>query len=119
MAVVNVDDGAGRAKGGGLGIEPLTIAVTMGARARGLLGTRSFSGMLLLAPCGSVHTFGMAYPIDIAFVGRSGEVLRSARAVGPNRLMRCRKAAMTIERQHDPCAGWFSQGDTIALISAE
>lgn len=107
------------ARSGGFRVSPVLVAATMAARAKGLLGTRSFEGALLLVPCRRVHTFGMAYSLDIAFVDRSGKVLRSVRAVGPNRLTGCRGALATIERQHDPCDDWFAQGDTIALAAAE
>ena len=41
---------------------------------------------LLLAPCGSVHTFGMRFSIDILFLDRQNRVLAVARDVGPCRV---------------------------------
>ena len=45
----------------------LEVARTRGARARGLLGRDGIEGALLLAPCRSVHSFGMRFAIDVAF----------------------------------------------------
>ena len=40
------------------------------ARRRGLLGRDAFEGALVLRPCRHVHTFGMRFPIDVAFCDR-------------------------------------------------
>lgn len=55
----------------------LEIAESSRARARGLLGRDDFDGALLLQPAKSVHTFGMRFPIDVAFVDKSLVVLRT------------------------------------------
>lgn len=52
------------------------VAATRRARRRGLLGRDGFDGVLVLVPCRQVHTFGMRFPIDVAFVARDGTVLR-------------------------------------------
>jgi uncharacterized membrane protein (UPF0127 family) len=51
------------------------VAVTRRDRARGLLGREEFEGALVLRPCRQVHTFGMHFPIDVAFCDRYGFVL--------------------------------------------
>jgi uncharacterized membrane protein (UPF0127 family) len=43
------------------------VAETWRDRARGLLGRDGIDGALLLRPARSVHTFGMRFPIDVAF----------------------------------------------------
>ena len=45
------------------------MAVTSRARRRGLLGRDGINGALLLAPA-SVHTLGMRFPIDVAYLDR-------------------------------------------------
>jgi uncharacterized membrane protein (UPF0127 family) len=48
------------------------------SRALGLLvgaPLRAAEG-LLIAPCSSIHTIGMRYPIDVVFVARDARVLR-------------------------------------------
>jgi len=57
------------------GVE-VEVARTRVARRRGLIGRDRIDGILVLAPCRQVHTFGMRFPIDVAFVGRGGRVLR-------------------------------------------
>lgn len=55
-------------------------------RTRGLLGKTSLdqgAGMWL-KPGGSVHTFGMRFPIDIVFIDERLRVLRVRRSVRPN-----------------------------------
>ena len=57
-------------------------------RLRGLLGRprmRDGEGLLLL-DCDSVHTIGMAYPIDVAFLDAEGTVVRSLDHLDPCRV---------------------------------
>jgi uncharacterized membrane protein (UPF0127 family) len=51
------------------------VAVTRRERARGLLGREDLEGVIILRPCRQVHTFGMRFPIDVAFCDRYGFVL--------------------------------------------
>ena len=53
----------------------LEVAVlsTWRERLRGLLGTGPDAGPVMLALCSSVHTFGMRYSLDVAFVGDDQE----------------------------------------------
>jgi uncharacterized membrane protein (UPF0127 family) len=44
------------------------VASSLTARSRGLLGKRSFDGALLLRHTRSVHTIGMRFAIDVAFL---------------------------------------------------
>ena len=50
------------------------VAVTRKVRRRGLLGRDHIDGVLVLRPCRQVHTFGMQFPIDVAFCDRYGFV---------------------------------------------
>jgi uncharacterized membrane protein (UPF0127 family) len=45
------------------------------ARAKGLLGRDDVEGALLLRPARSVHSFGMRFPIDVAFCDAELRVL--------------------------------------------
>lgn len=56
-------------------------------RARGLLGRAPLveGDGLLIRPCKAVHTWGMSYPIDVAFLDRSGWVVASYDNLSPNR----------------------------------
>ena len=88
----------------------MRLAVGFGARVRGLLGAKRSKGIVMLAPCNDVHTFGMADLIDIAFLDEQGRVLESYRAVGPRRRIRCRKAVAVLERFSVNDPPWFSAG---------
>jgi uncharacterized membrane protein (UPF0127 family) len=63
-------------------------AGTSGERRTGLLGRSSLpSGEgLYLVPCAWIHTFGMAFPIDAAFLAADGRILRTRANLLPFRL---------------------------------
>jgi uncharacterized membrane protein (UPF0127 family) len=52
---------------------------------------------LFIPRCRSVHTFGMRFPIDIAFVDSDALTIRIVRAVPPRRALVERDAAAVIE----------------------
>jgi uncharacterized membrane protein (UPF0127 family) len=68
-------------------------------RNRGLLGRRSLApdSAMILAPCSSVHTFFMKFPIDVVFVSRAGQVLKVRAHCRPWRLAVGAGAFATIE----------------------
>lgn len=94
------------------------LALGLVSRARGLLGTEMDWGgggrVLVLAPCRSVHTIGMGYALDIAFVDRRGIVLRAEHGVRPGRLLACRRATFVLERPHRSDATWLTAGDAVS-----
>lgn len=88
------------------------VATSAWGRLRGLFPRRREDAVLLLVPCRDVHTFGMQWPIDLAFASSDGKVLRAMRAVPPRKRVRCRGACMAIERK--ACAlPWFGPGDSV------
>ena len=97
----------------------MRLAVGFGARVRGLLGAKRSKGIVMLAPCNDVHTFGMADLIDIAFLDEQGRVLESYRAVGPRRRIRCRKAVAVLERFSVNDPPWFSAGERVEMTRKE
>jgi len=64
------------------------VAETPEARRRGLLGTDALpdGGGLVIIPCRHVHTVGMRYAIDVAFVDASWTVRRVVHRLKPGRL---------------------------------
>ena len=54
-------------------------------RRRGLLGRTGLDPgvAMILAPCGSVHTFFMHFPIDVIFVGRDGIIVKICQCLKP------------------------------------
>ena len=97
---------------------PLALAGRFSARMKGLLRSRPGpeGSVLLLMPCRSVHTFGMRYPIDIAFVGADGAVVESFRNVTPRRHLECRRAVGVLERFSVPDGSWFKGGDRVLVV---
>ena len=84
----------------------LEIAETFRARTRGLLGADGSEGALLLRPARSVHTFGMRFPIDVAYCDGDLVVVRTRRMV-PNRLGRpCLKARAVLEAEAGAFERW-------------
>ena len=52
---------------------------------------------MLLSPCGSVHTLGMGYPLDVVFLDKEGRILRCVSRLAPFRKARARRARHTLE----------------------
>jgi uncharacterized protein len=74
---------------------------------------------LILAPCSSIHTAFMRFPIDALFVARDGRVIRVAPAVRPWRLRMTFWAFAVIELP----AGSVGEhgvkaGDVVELVEA-
>jgi uncharacterized membrane protein (UPF0127 family) len=68
-------------------------------RARGLLGRPPLAAgeALLIEPCRAIHTFGMGYALDLAFLDRDGRICKVAYAVRPGRLAGSLRARATLE----------------------
>lgn len=66
-------------------LAPADVADDRAGRRKGLSGLDAYRRILILEPARQIHTFGMRFPIDVAWCDRSGEVLRISR-VEPNRL---------------------------------
>ncbi|HBT94673.1 MAG TPA: DUF192 domain-containing protein [Coriobacteriia bacterium] len=88
---------------------------------------------LVIAPCNSIHTFGMRQVIDIAFLDRWGCVLKSIEALPPRKFAFCKGAVCVLERRSlgrvpmktDHAAGarqrtaWFAKGEHVELSNSE
>lgn len=88
------------------------------ARRKGLLGRAGLEPgeALILAPCSSVHTAFMRFPIDVAFVDREGRIVKIASGVRPWRIRAAWRAFATVELtagalRRLPCA----PGDVLEL----
>jgi len=78
-------------------------------RTRGLLGRPAldWGQALWIESCSSVHTVGMRYPLDLAFIDASGRVQKLVRHVRPWRAAMAWGARATLEMrsgQLDRCA---------------
>jgi uncharacterized protein len=92
------------------------IAGSSGARLKGLLGRDGIDGALVLQPASSVHTFGMRFPIDVAFCDRELVVLE-VMCLRPNRMTRPRlRAHCVIEAESGAFERWrLRPGDQLEL----
>ena len=68
-------------------------------RVRGLLARPALSAAegLLIDHCGSVHTMGMRYAIDLVFLGRDWVVKKIVSSLAPWRMALCLGAVMVLE----------------------
>lgn len=92
----------------------MRFACSLWQRLRGLKPMPGYGGVLVLAPCRDIHTFGMARPIDVAFVSARGEVLEAHYGVPPGRRLRCPGAALVLERYSSE-RPWPGTGDALRL----
>lgn len=92
-------------------------AFSFRARVAGLFAWKQMSsadGILMLAPCRSIHTCGMKHAIDVAFINRYGEVLKVVTSLEPYSHVSCRGACAVYERFS--CSDtWFSEGDQLVI----
>jgi uncharacterized membrane protein (UPF0127 family) len=74
-------------------------ASTFVARACGLLGSDRLQAheALWIRPCGSVHTIGMRYPIDVLFLDRQQRVVGVSEHLRPLRFAANGRAHSTLE----------------------
>jgi uncharacterized membrane protein (UPF0127 family) len=94
----------------------LEVADSASGRTKGLLGRDGIEGALLLRPARSVHTMGMRFPIDVAFLDADLVVLATVtmrrRRVGLPRL----KAHAVLEAEAGAFASWSLQvGDQLEI----
>ncbi|MFD9355505.1 DUF192 domain-containing protein [Streptomyces sp. NPDC060031] len=103
--MANWQDGDGTLRVGAVEV-PLEIAASYRARTRGLLGRDGIEGALLLTPAGSVHTFRMRFPIDVAYLDRNLRV-RAVVTMPPGRLGLPRpRSRHVLESQAGAMAAW-------------
>jgi uncharacterized membrane protein (UPF0127 family) len=90
----------------GLRVAPLQVAALPWERSRGLLGRDGIDGAILLEPAFIVHTFGMRFPIDVAFCDRRLRVI-GVTTMGPHRLSRPRLGGRAVlEASAGAFRGW-------------
>lgn len=75
--------------------ERVRTASTFLTRFAGLIGTAALAEGegLWIVPCRSVHTLGMRYPIDVAFLDARGGVVGILERLPPNRIGRLFRGA--------------------------
>ncbi len=92
------------------------VAATRTERRRGLTGRPDIEGALVLRPCRQVHTFGMRFPIDVAFCDRTGVVLRMSTLERRRMSVPVWRAAFVIEARAGSFERWKLQlGDVVEI----
>jgi uncharacterized membrane protein (UPF0127 family) len=92
------------------------VAESFRGRIVGLLGRDGVEGALLLRPAWSVHTLGLRFPIDVAFLDRDLRVLRTT-TMRPWRLGRPMLSSRAVlEAEAGAFASWeLAVGDALEL----
>ena len=85
-------------------------------RRRGLLGRHGQDGAMVLSPCRWIHSVGMHFPLDVAYLDDHGVVLKTMRMV-PNRVaLPVVKAKTVVEAEAGAFARWgLHVGDVVEL----
>jgi uncharacterized membrane protein (UPF0127 family) len=96
---------------------PVEIAASYRARTKGLLGRDGIAGALLLTPAASVHTLGMRFAIDVAYLDRRLRV-RAVRTMRPGRLGLPRlRVRHVLEAEAGAFAAWgVRRGVVLGLV---
>jgi uncharacterized membrane protein (UPF0127 family) len=90
----------------GVRVAPVTVASLPWELSVGLLGRDHVDGALLLETSFVIHTFGMRFPLDVAFCDRSLRVLE-VRTMGRNRVARPRlRSAVVLEAAAGAFGAW-------------
>lgn len=99
------------------------VADNFFTRLRGLLGRSTLppDEGLLLAPCPSIHMFGMKFPLDIIFLTRENRVTDFVENIAPGKYYvaqpQCGKAHSALEVVSGTVARTSTQrGDDIVLV---
>jgi len=95
------------------------MALRRSERRRGLLGRDSLAdgAAMFIAPCIAIHTVGMGFPIDVAFVNARGYIVRVVHSLPPWRLAASLGGCAVIElaagrlREYD-----VNVGDRLSLV---
>lgn len=77
----------------------VTRTSNMFDRMKGLLGSTPLTQQqgMWLEPCNSVHTFFMAYDIDVVFLDANGIICKTVENLRPWRMAGCSGARTTLE----------------------
>ena len=100
-------------------VAPVRIAASRRARYRGLLGEEAIEGALLLLKTSGVHTLGMRFPIDVAYLTKDLSVIDIIQ-MKPNRWSRNRLTARhTLEATWGAMQNWGITRGSRLLIAPE
>ena len=55
------------------------VAADRASRKQGLLGRDGYEGALVVERCRWIHTIGMRFPLDVAYLAEDGTVIKTVR----------------------------------------
>ena len=92
------------------------VADAHSARRRGLLGRDHLEGALVLRPCRWVHTIGMRFAIDVAFLDDDGHVVKTMQMHRHRIGVPVWRASSVVEAEAGAFARWgLRVGDTVEV----
>lgn len=92
------------------------VADSRSARRTGLLGRGQLDGALVLRPCRWVHTIGMKFAIDVAFLDSDGNVVKTMQMKQGRVGVPVWRANLVIEAQAGAFARWgLRVGDVVEI----
>ena len=92
------------------------VANDRNARRRGLLKRDGLEGALVITSCRWVHTVGMRFPLDVAYVDDAGTVLKAVRMPRHRVGLPVHNATWVIEAEAGAFERWgLHVGDVVEL----
>jgi len=94
----------------------VVVADARSARRKGLLGSDGLDGAIALRPCRWVHTIGMRFPIDVAFLSDDGVVVKTMQMHRRRVGVPVWRASAVIEAEAGAFARWgLRVGDVVEI----
>ena len=97
----------------------LIPAFESASRRTGLLAHQAMpaGAAMIIAPCNAVHTIGMKFPIDIAFVAKDGRIIKIRHDVPARRMAASLRAFAVIELAAGVLTATDTKvGDTFVIV---
>ncbi len=90
------------------------------AKARGLLGRRSLDGAMLIRGARSVHSFNMAFELDVAFLDADMVVIRTMRLHRNRMTLPVWRARSVLEAEAGAFGRWeLKVGDVVEIRACD
>jgi uncharacterized membrane protein (UPF0127 family) len=101
---------------GGRVLASAEVATTHREKGRGLLGRNGLDGAFVIQGCRWVHTIGMRFAIDVAYLDEEGTVVKTARLARHRVAAPVRQARTVIEAEAGAFERWgLRVGDQVEL----
>ncbi|NQY57953.1 MAG: DUF192 domain-containing protein [Ilumatobacteraceae bacterium] len=92
------------------------VAHSRHERRRGLLGRDGIDGALIIEPCRWIHTIGMRFPIDVAYLDDDGIVIKTVQMRRHRLAAPVTRAHMVVEAEAGAFARWgLGVGDQLEV----